>query len=101
MEKFSGIIVNCTPHRLNVVCADGSIRTLEPSGLEPTVSEKREVIREVDEINLYATTYGKIEGLPEPQFRVYFIVSPEILLVGKNYRLDLLTFKDGCVGLEV
>lgn len=73
--------INATPHSINL--NDGTV--FEPSGIVPRVSQ------EISEFNsdLIATqSFGKVEGLPEPQEGVIFIVSAMVL--SASNRKDLV-----------
>ena len=78
MLKF----VNATPHP--IVLNDG--RVFEPSGVLPRVSQ---FISSFDS-NLIATqSFGEIQGLPEPEAGVIYIVSAMVLSAAKD-RVDLV-----------
>ena len=78
MVKF----INATPHA--IALNNGEI--FEPSGILPRVSQE---ISEFDR-NLIATqSFGKVEGLPEPEAGVVFIVSALVLSACKD-RTDLV-----------
>lgn len=64
---------NFTPHPINVQVGDQS-REFPSEGVA-RVSESQEVVGEHDGIELRRTTYGSIEGLPEPDGKTKFIVS--------------------------
>ena len=67
--------VNLTPHALNIVQADGSVYTLPPSGQVARVATTRTVVNLVDDIEIYETQFGEVEGLPERNGQNLFIVS--------------------------
>lgn len=68
-------ICNLTPHAVNLVGDDGDvIRTYEPIGLAR--AEQRSVVcGTLDGIELVKTVFGKVEGLPDYQEGVFYIVS--------------------------
>lgn len=69
-------IVNCTPHALVFLNAEGQvIRTLEPSGIIPRVSTSSSVLGEIDGIPEETTVYGEITGLPAPAEDTIYVVS--------------------------
>ena len=69
------IIVNLTPHDLTVVLADESVCKITKSGTVARVATKREVSRPIGGIQTFRTTYGQIEGLPEPADGTVYVVS--------------------------
>lgn len=72
-------IINLTPHALNIQRTDGSIVTIEPSGIVARVAEHREALGEIDGFAVTRAVYGEIEGLPEPQPDTIYIVSALVL----------------------
>jgi hypothetical protein len=68
-------IVNLTPHALNVVLADGSIRVIDKSGAIARVATTRVAGDDVDGIPTSATTFGAVEGLPDAAKDTIYIVS--------------------------
>jgi hypothetical protein len=75
MTKF----VNATPHVLNIVCADGSIREIAPSGIVPRLAQTRQVSHILDGIEISRVQMGEIEGLPEEEDETVLIVSRMVL----------------------
>ena len=69
------MFTNLTPHTLNVRKADGTFLELPPSGTVARRSVERVVVGEVDGITVYATKFGHLEGLPEPDEDAIYIVS--------------------------
>ena len=78
MLKF----VNATPHP--IVLNDG--RVFEPSGILPRVSQE---ISEFDGDLIATQSFGEVEGLPEPETGVVYIVSAMVLSACKD-RTDLV-----------
>ena len=74
--------VNATPHAIQL--NDG--RVLEPSGIIPRVSQ---TISEFDENGIATQSFGEVEGLPEPETGVVYIVSSLVLSACKD-RTDLV-----------
>lgn len=66
-------IVNLTPHVVNVV-GEGAC-TLPPSGQVARVSSTTTEVRRVNGIPCSAVSYGKVEGLPEPEEGTLYVVS--------------------------
>lgn len=68
-------LVNLTPHAINIIFGNET-KIVEPSGTIARVSMTQERIGEVDDgIPVYRNSYGKPEGLPEPEENTYYIVS--------------------------
>lgn len=67
--------VNLTPHMVNVVLPDGSVRDFPASGSVARCSQSSEVIAELDGIPVTRQTFGEVQGLPAPQEGLRFIVS--------------------------
>jgi hypothetical protein len=82
-------LVNLTPHVINVMHADGSIQNISSSGLA-RCAEQRNIVGNIDGIDLYAVSYGEVSGLPEQTEDTYFIVSMPVRLA-LPWRLDLLS----------
>jgi hypothetical protein len=78
-------IVNLTPHA--VVVIDGPI--FQPSGTVARVSTSCVEVGSIDGVVLVSTQFGEVEGLPEPQKGIRFIVSRVVLAACPNRR-DLM-----------
>ena len=83
-------ILNATLHEITLVSKQGVeqdskkqflaetieiIRSIPPSGILPRVSMSNSPAGEIDGIPIESVTYGQIEGLPDYQEGVYYIVS--------------------------
>ena len=79
-------IINLTPHEINIV-GEQTIN-IPPSGQIARVVEKIGNIGDVNGIPLIHKTFGKVEGLPEPQTDTIFIVS--LLVAQATHRTDIL-----------
>ena len=103
--------VNLTPHKINVFASDGvtPLIGIEPSGTVARVAVQRTIRKTIDDIPVYATVYGKADGVPLAPFGVMYIVSalvrqamPErsdILSPGQLVR-DNAGQPIGCIGLD-
>ncbi len=68
--------VNLTPHEINLANAAGEIILSVPStGGSCRVSTTQKVVGTIDGFTVNKTTYGAIEGLPEPADDTVYIVS--------------------------
>jgi hypothetical protein len=86
MTKF----VNATPHTLNIVCADGSIREIAPSGILPRLAQVREFSHVLEGIEIFQVCMGELEGLPDVDEETVYIVSRMVLDAADPSRGDLL-----------
>ena len=83
-------IINATPHTITLVSKQGVeqdskkqflaetvevIKSIPSSGILPRVSISNSPAGEIDGIPIESVIYGEIEGLPEYQEEVYYIVS--------------------------
>lgn len=90
------MLVNLTPHTINFVNPEGAeILNLPPSGTVARVATNAQVVGDLDGIPVTHTVYGEIEGLPEPQDGVIYIVSGLVRTACPS-RSDL-----ACPGLQV
>ena len=84
------MIINATPHKITLVSKQGVeqdskrqflaetvevVREIPSSGILPRVSMTNSPAGEIDGIPVESVVYGEIEGLPEFQYGVYYIVS--------------------------
>ena len=84
------MIINATPHVITIVSKQGVeqdskrqflaesveiIKEIPPSGILPRVSMSSSFTGEIDDIPIESVAYGEIEGLPEYQEGVYYVVS--------------------------
>lgn len=65
-------IINLTPHTIKII--NSEVREIPSSGTV-RISEVTVPVGEIDGIALVKKTYGKAEGLPEPQEDTLYIVS--------------------------
>jgi hypothetical protein len=76
-------IINLNKHAVNVMI-NGENVAIAPSGTVATVAQKSVLVGEVNGVPLYRTEYGDIQGLPDPQEGVLYLVN---LLVGSRAAL--------------
>ena len=84
------MIINATPHKITLVSKQGVqqdskkqflaetveiLKEIPPSGILPRVSMSNSPAGEIDGIPVESVIYGEIEGLPDAQEGVYYIVS--------------------------
>lgn len=68
-------LINLTPHTLNIVAADGSVVDIQPSGNIARVASSSAVVATINGINVTASTWGEVTGLPAAADGVVLIVS--------------------------
>ena len=105
----SGIVlINMTPHALNIVQSDGSTLTVAPSGYVPRCSSTEVVDQSIGLIEITKQTLGEVEGLPDPIPGAFYVVSrlvaaaanrPDLLVPGQGIRDDKGRII-GCKGLS-
>jgi len=77
--------VNLTPHQINIVNEKGEIiLSIPPSGKVARVTARPVKVGEISGIPINKVEYGDIEGLPEPQKGVIYIVSILVLQALKS-----------------
>lgn len=81
--------VNCTPHVVDIVKEDGSILSIEPSGIVPRCTQLEDKLVSIYGFTITRQTFGKVIGLPEAKIGVYLIVSRLVASAAKD-RTDLL-----------
>lgn len=72
-------VINLTPHALNVLLADDSIRNIAPSGTVARVSTNTEALAPVDGIPAVRSTFGEVVDLPEAEDGKAYVVSRMVL----------------------
>jgi len=88
MVKF----VNLTPHEIVIFDNEGKnvIKRIPPLGQVARVSVKRTKVAEIDDIPVFRTEYGEVEGLPEPKEDTVYIVSILVLQALRGKRKDVV-----------
>lgn len=81
------MIVNLTPNTVNIITNDMEM-AIKSSGVV-RCSQKNTPICTIDGIPITATTYGEVEGLPDYEDGIYYIVSRLVMDSCPN-RKDLL-----------
>lgn len=82
-------IVNCTPHEINVVKEDGTILTIEASGIVPRCTQTEAHVASINGIAVTKQVFGEVINLPEAQPGVFLVVSRLVASAAKG-RKDLL-----------
>ena len=77
-ERYKGIVMeflNLTPHKLNIHNERVLRFSIEPSGDVARVAVEYKLKGYIDGVPIYEAEYGDVEGLPDPQRGVLYIVS--------------------------
>lgn len=103
-------LVNCTPHKIDILLGDGTIRSIPASGTIARCEQRDEVVALFDGIWITKQRLGDVVDLPEKQDGVGLIVSrivasalPErddLFIPGPVIR-DSQGVVKGCKGLSV
>ena len=83
------MLVNLTPHIVNIFVDGEEKVTLSPSGIVPRCSQTEEQVMIVDGIPVSRQVFGEVVDLPAPQPGVYLVVSRLVAAACPN-RNDLL-----------
>lgn len=85
-------IINLTPHDVHIYDAEGKnvIATYPASGTVARVKSMTEIVGEVNGVAIAKSTFGEIEGLPDPQPDTKYIVSLLVLQAAAGKRDDLI-----------
>ena len=103
-------IFNYTAHTVLSSNKDGTTRAFEPVGIVPRVSQKSNFVKQIDGVDLWESTYGRVQDLPEARLDTFLIVSALVKIACPD-REDLLSpgelIRDdqgrvvGCKGLRI
>lgn len=74
-EPNMATIRNLTPHTVNVIAEDGTIKATFPSEGSARADQIETRVGELDGIELVSMKFGATENLPAPAEGVYYIVS--------------------------
>lgn len=69
------MLINLTPHKLNIRTSDNNFMELASSGVVRVKSERQFLGTHEGGVKMYTTSFGEVEGLPEPVHGVIFVVS--------------------------
>ena len=85
---------NLTPHEINIKTLCGDVITVKPSGLARCTPSIKVVdgisVGEHDSITITRVELGEVEGLPDPENGVIFIVSRPVAERMRGLRTDLM-----------
>lgn len=87
------MFINLTPHEIHEVKSD----TVLPKAAVPCrISATSIVLEEIDGVTIFGTNFGDIEGLPEPQEGVIYVVSALCLNAVPTDRTDVVAPGNAC-----
>jgi len=69
------VLVNLTPHVINVKIGQSGTIGIEPSGSVARVTSTTSLVGEVNGVPVYSNAWGEVEGIPAPETGVTYIVS--------------------------
>ena len=72
-------LVNLTPHAIRLQLPDGTALDIQPSGQVARVATQARDAGQLDGIPVVQQTYGDVQGLPDPQDGVAYLVSGLVL----------------------
>lgn len=77
MYNISNVtILNATPHEVAIVDEHGNVKVKYPNcGFVARAKQQDEVVGEINGITIVRTVFGEVEGLPEFQKGIFYIVS--------------------------
>jgi hypothetical protein len=67
--------INLTPHEISLANQAGEIVLTVPSTGNCRVATTQRIVGDVDGFPINKTTYGAVEGLPEPELDTVYVVS--------------------------
>lgn len=108
------MLVNLTPHVLNIHLEDGTVLEVAPSGIVARVATiphpAEPVVAQGISIPCVQTSFGEVVGLPDPDPETTFVVSGMVLEALRGGRPDVVAPGDlvrdpqgrpcGCRGLR-
>lgn len=81
--------VNLTPHKLTILGDDDQVvKTIDSSGVA-RVDVQRTQVDSIDGVPIYDSTYGDVDGLPDPQDDTMYVVSG--LVASATDRADVVS----------
>ena len=81
---------NFTPHDIKVMSEASEIIAIFPSEGIARVSTASEAVGQIASMPLYSVVYGSVQGLPEPEDDVVYIVS-SMVKTALRHRLDVVS----------
>jgi len=81
-------LINLTPHMVTIKTEHGEVHVL-PSGQSARCAEERQLVASLSGVPVSRARYGEVQGLPEPQPGVAYIVSALVLGAVGDQRADV------------
>lgn len=92
-ENKQGVILNYTPHTVNIIDAEGNKIQDFPSQGEARCKQETTSVGTIGNVPITSTTFGEVTGLPEEKEGTYYIVS-RLIRQALPGRRDLLVPND-------
>ena len=83
-------LVNLTPHDITLFKGDGESVTIEASGVIARCAVVTTAVDSIDGIKVNTTSFGEVQGLPDPVEGTYYVVSAMVLTALNGTRQDVL-----------
>lgn len=74
------MIINCTPHPINLIPEEGLTQVFEPSGDVVRISQHEYGTSWIDGQEITLVGYGQLENMPKATSETYYIVSLVVAL---------------------
>lgn len=81
--EWVGNVRNYTPHPVTIIHGDGTTTTYPSEGIARVTCNSK-VVGTLNGVPLTQPSYGKIEGLPDPEPGVFLIVSRMIQMAAQH-----------------
>lgn len=88
-----GIILNYTPHTVNIIDQEGNQIQDFPSQGEARCQQTTKAVGVIGSVPITSTTFGEVTGLPKETEGIYYIVS-RLIRQALPQRMDLLVPND-------
>ena len=83
-------LVNLTPHAITLFKVTGESVTIEASGVIARCAVNTTQVGLLDGVKVNTTSFGEVQGLPEPVEGTYYVVSAMVLTALHGARPDVL-----------
>lgn len=81
--------INCTPHPITLIGADGQTTVLPKGTVVPRLSQSTKQVDVVNNVSITETVFGATQDLPDTKDNVLLIVS-RLILAANPHRTDLV-----------
>ena len=83
-------LVNLTPHAITLFKVTGESVTIEASGVVARCAVNTTQVGLLDGVKVNTTSFGEVQGLPDPVEGTYYVVSAMVLTALHGSRSDVL-----------